>query len=229
MKITVLIPAYNEHETILEIIQRAKLALEEYEHEIIVIDDASQDSTVEIAGSEPGVKVMVLDQHQGKGAALKQGLAVAQGEIIIIQDADLEYDPSDYPVLLKPILQQGAKVVYGSRILGAKAGKPVGISNWRFYWGGRLLSWLTSLLYKVKLTDESTGYKVFLTEVLKQCDWSAKGFDFCPEVTAKLLKKNIDIVEVPISYMPRTFIEGKKISWQDGWQAIKVLVKQRFT
>jgi glycosyltransferase involved in cell wall biosynthesis len=196
--------------------------------EIIVIDDGSRDGTVGIAQTVPGVKVIRQTGVHGKGAALRTGLAQAAGEVVLIQDADLEYDPTDYPFLLKPILQGEASVVYGSRILGARQGRSRQKSSLRYYWGGRFLSWLTSFLYGVKITDMPTGYKVFKTDVLKSVLWTADGFEFCPEVTARILRKRIPIVEVPIAYTPRSFAEGKKIRWKDGWIAIRTLIAFRW-
>jgi len=145
------------------------------------------------------------------------------GDIVIIQDADLEYDPSDYPQLLEPILNGKAKVVYGSRILGG--GKK---SYWSFYLGGRLLSFLANLLYDARITDEPTGYKVFRTDVIKNINLKCERFEFCPEVTAKVRKKGYRIYEVPIHYAPRSIKEGKKINWRDGLEAIWTLIKYRF-
>lgn len=227
MKVTVLIPARNEQSTILALLQRVGQALAKRDGEIIVIDDGSQDDTARLAGSFPGVKVVRLQPGQGKGKALQAGLKAAQGDVVLIQDADLEYDPADYAQLLAPIETGKARVVYGSRLLGARSGKPTGISKLRFYLGGRFLSWLTSRLYGVTMTDMATGYKVFATSLLRDLDLQARGFEFCPEVTAKILKKGVPILEVPISYQPRSIAEGKKIRWTDGVKAIWTLVRIR--
>jgi len=228
MKVTVLIPARDEQKTILELLTRVKRELVAISGEILVIDDGSQDATAELARNVPGVKVIRHPGPHGKGAALRTGLAQAQGEITIIQDADLEYNPEDFPALILPIELGRADVVYGSRVLGARQGRAIGKSNLRFYWGGRFLSWLTSVLYGVRITDMPTGYKVFKTEVLRAVSWQADGFEFCPEITARILKKRIPLVEIPIAYTPRSFAEGKKIRWQDGWIAIRTLLKFRW-
>lgn len=228
MNVSILIPARNEQDTILELLQRVMTEFEFFSGEVIVIDDGSQDATAELAASVAGVNVIKLQPGQGKGAALREGVRQATGDVILIQDADLEYDPTDYPALLKPFQTGEAQVVYGSRLLGARAGRRFGVSNWAFYLGGRFLSWLTSFLYGAKMTDVATGYKVFRTQVLRDLHHQANGFEFCPEVTAKLLKQGTPIIEVPIAYTPRSIAEGKKIRWQDGLVAIRTLIKYKF-
>jgi len=228
MKVSVLIPARDEQGTVGELLLRVKRELERLPGEIILIDDGSRDATAELAAGVPGVQVIRSPGPHGKGAALRLGLARAQGDVVIIQDADLEYDPADYPALVKPIAEGRAEVVYGSRVLGARLGRTIRKSSLRFYWGGRFLSWLTTVLYGVRITDMATGYKVFKTSLLRALAWQADGFEFCPEITARLLKKRIPLVEVPIAYTPRSFAEGKKIRWQDGWTAIVTLVKFRW-
>jgi dolichol-phosphate mannosyltransferase len=228
VKLTVLIPAYNEERTLPEVLRRVRAALRGSDHEIIVMDDASTDRTAELARGTDGVRLVRLERHLGKGAAVRAGLARAAGDVILIQDADLEYDPADYPKLLEPFRTGRARVVYGSRVLGRRAGLEVGVSRPSFYLGGRLLSWLTTLLYGCRLTDEATGYKVFEASLLKGLSLETDGFEFCPEVTAKVLSQGVPIVEVPIAYHPRTRDEGKKIHWVDGAQAIWTLVRLRF-
>ncbi len=228
MKITVLIPARNEQETILEILHRVKMEFEYFDGEIIVIDDGSHDATAELVGSVSGVSVIRLPVSRGKGAALQAGLRQARGDIILIQDADLEYDPTDYPILLRSVLKGEAQVVYGSRILGAAAGRSTGLPSLERYWGGRFLSWLTTALYGAKITDINTGYKVFRTACLRNLEFQAEGFEFSAEITAQLLKKGIPILEVPIAYTPRTLVQGKKYCWKDGIRALGMLLKMRW-
>jgi len=224
MKLSVIVPVYNEQATLGEII-RGVLATP-FEKEVIIVDDGSTDRTSEILKEFQAVKNVRVLRHatnQGKGVAIITGLKSAQGEFTLIQDADLEYDPNDYAALLAPFENDGVQVVYGSRNL--KRNKR---SSATFYWGGRLLSWITNLLYGSRITDEPTGYKVFRTSLLKDLNLTFTGFEFCPEVTAKILRRKIPIWEVPISYNPRSWGEGKKIQWQDGLIAVWVLVKYRF-
>lgn len=224
MKLSVIIPALNERntiQTIIEMVQEVKL-----DKEIIVVDDGSDDGTGEILDGMASdvIKVIHHPQRRGKGAAIRTGLQEATGEIIIIQDADTEYDPQDYYRLVEPIVQGKAEVVYGSRFRGS-------IKNMRFlnYLMNRILAWLANLLYRAHITDEATCYKVFRADLLKSIPLRCEGFEFCPEVTAKVRKRGKQIYEVPISYVARTWEEGKKINWKDGWTAIYTLLKYRFT
>jgi len=221
MKLSVIIPVYNEVNTIAKIIERVKRVL--IEKEIIVVDDGSTDGTRGKIDSVPGIKILKHETNRGKGAAIRTGLAFAFGELVIVQDADLEYDPNDYLELIKPIEEGVADVVYGSRNLGNnKSGMKA------YKWGGVFLSHLANLLYGLRITDEATGYKLFKTDVLKSLNLKCQRFEFCPEVTAKLAKRKYRIKEVPISYNPRSFAEGKKIKWTDGVLAIFYLIKFRF-
>ncbi|MEW6516666.1 MAG: glycosyltransferase family 2 protein [candidate division FCPU426 bacterium] len=229
IRVSVLIPARNEQATIVELLRRVQAEFEFIEGEIIVIDDGSTDATAELAAAVPGVKLVRLSPGRGKGSALRAGLAQATGDVILIQDADLEYDPTDYPALLAPFQEGRAQVVYGSRLLGKRAGRRFGVSAPAYYWGGRFLSWLTRLLYGARMTDVATGYKVFRSDVLRGLPLSGDGFEFCPEVTARLLRQGIPILEVPISYSPRSVLEGKKIRWTDGLTAIRTLLALRFS
>jgi glycosyltransferase involved in cell wall biosynthesis len=169
--------------------------------------------------------LIVSDKNYGKAHAIRLGLPKATGDIVLIQDADLEYDPEDYPALLKPFLEDQAQVVYGSRILKSGNGK----SNELFYWGGRLISLAANIIWGSKVTDEATGYKLFKKGLLEKLDLQSVGFEFCPEVTAKVLKRKLKIYEVPISYYPRSKKEGKKINAvKDGLIAVWTLLKYRF-
>lgn len=226
MKISVLIPAYNEARTIKRCLEAVYTRNLERDLELIVVDDGSKDGTYEaaIAAIKPGSRVIKHENNSGKGSAIRTALAAATGEVVLIQDADLEYDPADYAALLKPIEDGKAEVVYGSR----KRGNENGRSYSRYYWGGQLLSWWTNFLYGSSITDEATCYKVFKTSLLRALDLHCRGFEFCPEATAKVLRRGVAIVEVPISYTPRSIQEGKKIRWTDGAVHLWVLLKLRF-
>lgn len=228
-KLSIIIPVYNEAETVDRVIERVlAVKLEGFEREIIVVNDGSTDETGAILERLADrwsslVTVIHHEENQGKGAAIRTALERVGGDIVITQDADLEYDPREYPKLLALFEDPAVRVVYGSRNLRKNPR-----SSWRFYWGGRLLSWVANLLYGSDLTDEATGYKLFRTELLRSLDLQAEGFAFCPEVTGKVLRQNIAIHEIPISYEPRSLDEGKKISWRDGLEAVWVLIKHRF-
>jgi glycosyltransferase involved in cell wall biosynthesis len=226
MKLSVIIPVYNERRTIRKILNKVENAelQDDMAKEIIIIDDYSTDGTREILKRlEDGYKIIYHSENLGKGAAVKSGLKEANGDIIIIQDADLEYNPNEYPVLLKPILNNEAKVVYGSRFLKRH------IPRYRlFYLGNKFLSFLFSILYEQKISDMETCYKVFKREVIKGINIKSNRFNFEPEITARLIKAGYKIKEVPISYQSRSFKEGKKISWRDGVAAIFCLLKYRF-
>ena len=225
MNITVLIPAYNEIKTIAEILKRVEQT--HLVNEIIVVDDGSKDGTREYLAEKNGqdiLKVIFHEKNQGKGAAIRTGILQATQDIIIIQDADLEYDPRDYAVLVRPIEEGIAEVVYGSRFLGG-ARRPV------FFWNmiaNKLLTFSTNILYNNILSDMETGYKVFLREVVKDIPLHSQRFDFEPEITAKVLKRHLRIYEVPISFNPRDYSEGKKIRMKDAFYAIWALLKYRF-
>jgi glycosyltransferase involved in cell wall biosynthesis len=228
MVLSVLIPIYNEKNTILEILKRidaVDLGGIFFKKEIILVDDGSSDGTREILkGLENKYKIIYHSKNQGKGAAIITGLEHVSGEYVIIQDADLEYDPEDYKKLLEVALKNNAEVVYGSRKL-----KPQNkYSHLSFYLGGLLLTWLTKIFYGIEITDESTCYKLFKTETIKAIPLKCKRFEFCPEITAKIAKRKIKIYEVPISYFPRHKKEGKKIKWGDGIEAAWVLIKNKF-
>jgi len=223
MKISIIIPVFNEAATIGEVLDRVRSS--PLDTEIIVVDDGSTDGTREILSQQQtGDTVVVFHkQNQGKGRAIRTGLSHASGDYVLIQDADLEYDPADYELLLRPILRGKATVVYGSRFLGEHKAM--------LFWhsvGNRLLTLVTNLLYDSTLTDMETCYKVFPTSLIKSIPLRAQRFDFEPEITAKVLKRGYRIYEVPISYAGRELNEGKKISWRDGFPALVALIKYRF-
>jgi len=224
MKLSVIIPVYNERATIAEIVRRV-LAVD-LPKELIIVDDGSTDGTRELLRQIPAEVATVLyhDRNQGKGAAIRTGLEHVTGEMVIIQDADLECDPNDFPALVRPIVEGKVQVVYGSRIL--RRDNPRLYRS--FYLGGRLISLIANLLYGIRITDEPTCYKLFRREVIKGLNLQCRGFEFDPEVTAKIARRGIPIYEVPIRYMPRTIAEGKKMSWKDGLYAVWILVKYRF-
>jgi glycosyltransferase involved in cell wall biosynthesis len=240
MKLSIVMPVYNEVGTIAEIVRRVRavpLTVDvgygpndgttvEFEREVVIVDDGSEDGTREFLrtlGDEPDVVVAFHERNQGKGAAVRTGLQRASGDAIMIQDADLEYDPRDYPALLQPIVEGRSEVVYGSRFRG-------GPTKAMFFWhmvGNRFLTLMTNILYDTILSDMETGYKVFTREVAERLDLRASGWGFDPEITAQILRRGYRIYEVPISYTGREFEEGKKISWRDGLTVMWTLLRCR--
>ena len=224
MEVSVIIPVYNETRTIEEIVRRVKA--QNVAKEILIVDDGSTDGTRQILESMNEVgetRVIFHDHNLGKGAAVRTGINNASGDVLLIQDADLEYDPRDYASLLQPIEEGLADVVYGSRFLGA-ARRPV------MFWhmvANKLLTFLTNLLYNTILTDMETGYKVFKKEAVEGLILRANRFDFEPEFTAKILKRKVRVFEVPIVFNPRDYNEGKKIGIKDAFQAVWALLKYR--
>lgn len=222
--LSIIIPVYNEEKTIAKILSRvAEINLGPIQKQIIIVDDGSTDKTAEIL-KKFGSEYLILrhPKNQGKGATIKTALSHATGEYTIIQDADLEYDPADWSKLINAI-HKNAAAIYGSRNLG-KTGR----GYLPYYLGGRSLTFLTNLLFGSRLTDINTGYKLFRTDFLKSLNLKSNGFEFCEEVTCKILKRGGLIKEVPISYRPRTFKEGKKISFKDGLIGIWTIIKNRF-
>lgn len=224
-KITIIIPVYNEIKTLNQILEKVeKTDFCGLEKEIILIDDCSTDGTKELY-STLSYKVLYHDVNQGKGAAIRTGLKEATGDIIVIQDADLEYDPVDYKDLIQLILNNKADVAYGTRLSG---GKPSRAFMFHHLLGNKLLTLITNILYNTTLTDMETCYKAFKADFIKDITIKSDRFDFEPEITAKVLKKGARIYELPISYYGREYAEGKKITWKDGFQAIWALIKFRF-
>lgn len=223
MKLSVIVPVLNEEACIGSILDRV-LAVP-VEKEVIVVDDGSTDGTWEaLRHYAHSCKLLRHAENRGKGAAIRTALPHVTGGIVITQDADLEYDPADYPRLIQPVIDGRADVVYGSRLLNGKSAT-AGLS---FYLGGRFLTWLANLLYGLHITDEPTGYKVFRTKIIRGLNLRSMGFEFCPEVTSLLALNGVAIFEVPISYHPRSVAEGKKIRWRDGVIAIWTLLRYRF-
>ena len=224
MKVSIIIPCYNEQSTIKEIIKKIN-SQSNIEKEIIVIDDFSDDKTREILENDLKNnihKIILNERNYGKGYSIKKGIESASGDCIIIQDADLEYDPTDYKKLLDPIINDVADVVYGSRFIGTSERRVL------YFWhtiGNKLLTLLSNIFSNLNLTDMEVGYKVFKSNVLKDINLVENRFGFEPEVTAKIAKKNIRIYEVGISYFGRKYSEGKKITWKDGLSAIRCIVK----
>ncbi len=227
LRLSVVIPVFNEEATLEDCV--ARVLAEDTPKEIILVDDGSTDRSPEILRElegRDGVKVVRHDRNLGKGSALRSGFAAASGNVVLIQDADLEYDPEDYPALLKPIVQGKADVVYGSRFLVREYAR---VHLYTHYLGNRFLTFLSNLVTGLNLTDMETCYKVFRRDVVDRLSLKSRRFDVEPEITAKVARMRCRIYEVPISYAGRDFSEGKKISWKDGLVAIWAILKFRFT
>ena len=221
-RLSVVIPVYNERDTIEEALRRVRAL--DCDLELVVVDDASTDGSGEFLEGEGDLVLIRHPVNQGKGMAIRTALARVTGDVVAIQDADLEYDPRDLLRLMEPIVRQEARVVYGSRFL--KGRPPMALPN---YACNRLLAWTANLLYGARLTDEATCYKVFDAALLRSIPLTCRRFEFCPEVTARVLKRGERIVEMPIAYTPRSYDSGKKIRWWDGVVALWTLVKFRFS
>jgi glycosyltransferase involved in cell wall biosynthesis len=223
-QLTVVIPAFNEEDTILRVVERVRAI--PFSLQIIVVDDCSSDRTAELARGLEDVEFRRHDVNQGKGAALRTGFALARGRVVVVQDADLEYDPADIPGLIAPILEGHADVVYGSRLIG---GRPQRVHLFWHKVGNKALSLVTNVLYNTTLTDMETGYKAFTLEVLRAVEpLRESDFRIEPELTAKICRGGFRVYEVPIAYYGRSYAEGKKITWRDGFPALYALVKYRF-
>ena len=224
LSLSIIIPCYNERATVTEIVQRVRACAPDAE--IVVVDDGSTDGSRDVLRElegQPNLRILYHDRNRGKGAAVRAGIAAAAGEVILIQDADLEYDPRDYPRLLQPIEEGRAEVVYGSRFLG---GPRRAMLFWHMV-ANLLLTLMTNVLFNTILSDMETGYKVFKAEVIKGIPLRARRFDFEPEVTAKVLKRGYRIYEIPITFTPREYWEGKKIGLKDAFAAVWTLLKYR--
>jgi glycosyltransferase involved in cell wall biosynthesis len=227
MKLSIVMPVYNEEHTLEEIFRRVQAT--PYDKEIIAVDDASRDNSREIlnrlAREYENLRVFFHEKNQGKGAALRTGFAQITGDVVVIQDADLEYDPVDYPALLNPIQKGLADVVYGSRLIGAQ---PHRVLFFWHYMGNRCVTFLSNMFTNLNLSDMEVGYKVFKAEVIKDITIRSSRFGVEPELTAKVAKKGWRVYEVPISYHGRDYSEGKKITWRDGIAAIYHILRFRF-
>lgn len=232
MLLSIIIPLYNEEKTIKLVLEKIDeiFKIASYKYEVIIVDDGSTDNSVSIVeraikNLNDSYKLYRAERNQGKGAAIRLGLQYVKGEYVIIQDADLECDPRDILTMIDYVQTNKLSVLYGSRILNKQNHCP----NKLFYLGGRLVTLATNILYLQNITDEPTCYKLFKTEILKKINLKCNGFEFCPEVTAKISKMGYKIKEIPISYYPRTIEEGKKLSWFDGIKAIWTLIRYRFS
>ena len=226
MKLSVIIPVFNEKNSIQNIVKKVEDI--DIDKEIILIDDYSNDGTVEIIKNDingENIKKLFHKKNLGKGAAVRTGIKHISGDIVIIQDADMEYDPTDYHALIGPIVRGDADVVYGSRLSG---GAPQRVHMFWHLMGNKMLSFITNIMYNTTLTDMETGYKVFRADVIKNLNLKSNRFEIEPEITAKIFKQKLRVYELPISYYGRSYEEGKKITWKDGFTALWTILKYRF-
>jgi glycosyltransferase involved in cell wall biosynthesis len=221
MRVSFLIPAYNEAATIVEVLERVDAL--PFEKQVIVVDDGSTDGTADLVAARDGV-ILLRQPNRGKGSALRSAIGHIDGDIAVIQDADMEYDPAEVPKLIEPIERGAADVVYGSRL---KGGEPQRAYMFWHLLGNRFLSLLTGILYNTTLSDMETGYKAFRSEVLRSLDLRQDDFGIEPEITAKVCLRKLRVYELPISYYGRTYAEGKNITWVDGFKAVWVLISTR--
>lgn len=225
MKLSIVIPAYNEERTLSEVVSAVRAVdLPGVDREIVIVNDGSSDGTARIMKelSGPDLVAVSLPANRGKGAAVRRGIEESTGDYVLIQDADMEYDPADYPRLLEALDGGNVEAVYGSRILGRNRG-----SYTSYYWGGRALTLIFNLIYGQRITDLTTCYKMFRRSDALEAGLECDGFEFCEEITARLVRKGRKLVEVPISYRPRSFSEGKKIRWTDGLRAVWTMLRLR--
>ena len=221
MRVSFLIPAYNEAATIVEVLDRVDAL--PFDKQVIVVDDGSTDGTADLVAARDGV-LLLRQPNRGKGSALRSAIGHIDGDIAVIQDADMEYDPAEVPKLIEPIQRGAADVVYGSRL---KGGEPQRAYMFWHLLGNRFLSLLTGILYNTTLSDMETGYKAFRAEVLRSLDLRQDDFAIEPEITGEVCRRGLRIYEMPIAYYGRTYAEGKNITWRDGFKAIRVLVQVR--
>lgn len=225
MKLSVIIPTYNEEKTVAQLIN--KVYGINLTKEIIIVNDGSSDNTYneikKAIHNKNNFKIINNKKNFGKGYSIRNGLEQVKGDIVLIQDADLELDPNDYYELIKPFKEKNAKVVYGSRLLNKN--NPIQMTS--FYLGARIITFFANLIYRINITDEPVGYKLFKTDIIKSLNLKCERFEFCPEVTAKIARKGIKIYEVPISYHPRSVKEGKKVKFKDGLIAVWTLLKYK--
>jgi len=228
MKLSIIVPAYNEERTIYKLLNKVSSVDFPVDTEIVVVNDGSTDNTLSETHKfkrNNNIKIVSYSPNKGKGYAVRKGIEVSTGDVLVIQDADLEYDPGDLKRLLKHIIDEETEVVYGSRMLG----QITGFSIKSHYYGNKILTFLTKIIYNQNITDMETCYKMMTHNVIDKIDLESCGFDFEPEITSKIIKNRFQILEVPISYNCRSFNEGKKISWKDGVIAIYKLFKYRFS